>query len=93
MPIQLKSWLVLFLPVHHAKLDMIYKHKLQNLTEEEYGILYYCMNDGTDGERVHADNMNALKIKHIFTKLNDYASKVSEEKRHVFQSIIDKLEK
>jgi hypothetical protein len=72
---------------------MIFNQKLKNLTEEEYGILYYCMNDGTDGTLVHAENMNALKIKHIFEKLNEYANKVPQEKRSTIQSIFDKLEK
>lgn len=71
---------------------MIRRNKLQNLTEEEYGILYYCLNDGTDGEIVAAEHMIWYKTNYVFTKLNEYAAKVSPEKRHIFQSIVDKIE-
>jgi len=72
---------------------MIPRHKLEKLTEEEYGILYYCLNDGTDGDIISAENMFWIKPQHAFLKLNEYAAKIAPEKRSIFQEIVDKIEK
>jgi hypothetical protein len=71
---------------------MIFRDKLRNLTEIEYSILYYCLNDGTDGDFISSEHMVLIKPHLAFLKLNEYAGKVPFEKRQIFQSIVDKLE-
>ena len=71
---------------------MIFRDKLRSLTELEYAILYYSLNDGTDGDFISAEHMIYIKPNLAFLKLNEYAGKVPFEKRQIFQSIVDKLE-
>jgi hypothetical protein len=70
---------------------MIHRSKLEKLTEEEYGILYYCVNNGTDGEVITAENMVWLKPQYVFIKLNEYAQNLTDDKKRTIQSISDKV--
>lgn len=72
---------------------MIPTHKLNRLSQEETDILLYCLNDGLSGAdaRVPVDFLNCARLEIAFKKLNEYASKVSEEKRITLQSIADKI--
>jgi len=70
---------------------MIPRSKLETLTEEEYGILYYCVNNGTDGDVITAENMVWLKPQYVFIKLNEYAQNLSNDKKRTIQAISDKV--
>lgn len=72
---------------------MIPLNKLEKLTEEEYGILFHCMNSEITEERhFKPHELTWLRPKYAFLKMNEYAANTTEEKRKVLQSIIDKIE-
>ena len=71
---------------------MIFKYKIDSLTEEELMILMYVLseNSGPDFEW-HKEYLVALKDKELFELLNKWAPKIREDKRQSMQNIVDKL--
>ncbi len=71
---------------------MIFKHKIDQLTEEEMCILMHVMNEHfSDGIKWEPEYINCVKPKELFTILNSYAPKIREDKRTTLQSIVDKI--
>ena len=71
---------------------MIFKYKIDSLTEEELMILMYILseNSGSDFEW-HKEYLVALRPTELFETLNKWAPKIKEDKRQSMQNIVDKL--
>ena len=73
---------------------MIFKQKINNLSEDELSILLYCLNDGLssrDEGEINMHNICCLKPEHVFHKLNEFAPKIKDEYRSMMQTIADKV--
>lgn len=72
---------------------MILKSKLNTLTEEELCILLYCMNDGISGrfDEINMHNIQWYRPEYVFSKLNEFASKIKTEYRPLIQTVADKV--
>lgn len=71
---------------------MIHKHKLELLTEDEMSLLLYCLNESKCGETIiDTDNLKYIRTKFVYISLNEHATKIKEEHRHILQGIVDKI--
>ncbi len=73
---------------------MIFKQKINDLSEDELSILLYCLNDGLssrDEGEINMHNICCLKPEHVFHKLNEFAPKIKDEYRSMLQTIADKV--
>jgi hypothetical protein len=72
---------------------MIHTHKLNRLSPDEMTVLLYCVNDGeTENPQIDRDSMSWVKADYAFRMLNEYSSKLKDEKkRKQMQDIADKI--
>ena len=71
---------------------MIFKHKINLLSEDELNILMYVLKENSkDNFEWHQEYLTALKPEILFEILNVWAGKIKPEHKHIMQSISDKL--
>jgi hypothetical protein len=73
---------------------MIYKHRLEKLTEEELGVLLYCLNfpnENEDSWIYKYDKLPFLRHQFVSATLSKFGSNLSTEKKQFLQNIYEKL--
>ena len=70
---------------------MIRRDKIEKLTEDEFVVLGYIINDSLPERVVTSDQFYLLQPQWLFVTLNEYAYKIKDEHKPMVQSIADKL--
>jgi hypothetical protein len=73
---------------------MIYKHRLQNLSEEELAILLYCLNFPNENEDTWTykyDTLPCIRQHFVAESLSKVGINLPKEKKEFLQNIFEKL--